>query len=68
MIDHTQIEEYDVRQWFLKTELAQAADTLRVVQGIIEARQAQEPKRKRRSDAGRTRADAPLFPTTEAPK
>jgi len=56
----------NVRQWFLRTELAQAADTLRVVQGIIEARKAASIKRKRRSDAGRTRTEATLFPSPES--
>lgn len=49
--DH-ELDERDVRLWFMKTELAQAEDTFRVVEGILETRRAFEPKRKKRSDAG----------------
>jgi hypothetical protein len=51
------IEEYDIRQWFMHTELGQAADTLRVCQGIIETREALAPKRKKRLDAGQQRIE-----------
>ena len=51
------IEEYDIRQWFLGVELEQAVDTYRVVGGIIEARLAAKPTRKRRSDVGMKRKD-----------
>lgn len=54
-----EIDERDVRMWFMKTELAQARDTFRVVEGIIETREAFEPKRKRRSDAGQSRDKDP---------
>lgn len=50
------IEEYDIRQWFMHIDLAQAEDTFRVVEGIIETREQMQPKRKRRSDAGEKRA------------
>lgn len=49
--DH-ELDERDVRLWFMKTELAQAEDTFRVIEGILETRRAFEPKRKKRSDAG----------------
>ena len=54
------LEEHDVRIWFMKTELEQAEDTFRVVQGIIETRKQFQPKRKRRSDAG-VKRDAPAL-------
>ena len=50
MSDH-ELDERDVRMWFMKIELAQAEDTFRVVEGILETRRAFEPKRKKRSDA-----------------
>ncbi len=56
MSDH-EMDERDVRVWFMKTDLVQAKDTFRVVQGIIETREAFEPKRKKRSDAGQARID-----------
>lgn len=49
------IEEYDIRQWFMRVDLEQAEDTLNVVRGIIETRRTLQPKRKRRSDAGQSR-------------
>ena len=49
------IDEYTIRQWFVTTELEQARDTLRVCEGIIQARLEAQPKRKQRSDAGKTR-------------
>jgi len=33
-----EIDERDVRLWFMKTDLEQAEDTFRVVEGIIETR------------------------------
>jgi len=59
MIDRTksEMEEYDIRQWFMRTDLTQAADTLRVCQGIIETREALAPKCKKRSDAGTKKLD-----------
>lgn len=55
--DRLNIEEYDIRMWFMQTDLTQAMDTFRVVGGIIEARvyAAEQPKRKKRSDAGKPR-------------
>ena len=53
-----EIEEYDIRMWFCKTELVQAEDTFRVVDGILQARREAQPavkQRKRRSDAGVSR-------------
>ena len=50
------LDEYDIRRWFMAAELEQAADTFRVVEGIIETRQAMQPKRARRKDAGVKRA------------
>jgi hypothetical protein len=52
-----EIEEYDIRIWFMKTDLDQARDTFRVVEGIIQTREQFQPKRKRRSDAGKSRDD-----------
>lgn len=52
------IDERDVRIWFCKTELAQALDTFRVCEGILQARQEAQPpvkQRKKRSDAGQAR-------------
>lgn len=49
------VGEHDVRQWFTKVSLEQARDTYRVVEGIIETRQAMQPKRARRKDAGKPR-------------
>lgn len=52
-----EIDERYVRMWFMKTELAQAEDTYRVVEGILETRRTFQPKRKQRSDAGTKRPD-----------
>jgi hypothetical protein len=61
MADNQNLDEYDIRQWFIHTELEQAQDTFRVVEGIMEARSVDQPKRKRRSDAGQKRGEqAPL--------
>jgi hypothetical protein len=46
------LEELDIRHWFCAVDLEQALDTFRVVEGILQARQEAQPKRKRRSDAG----------------
>jgi hypothetical protein len=51
------IDERDVRLWFMKTDLEQAEDTFRVVEGIIETRKEFQPKRKKRSDAGQQRIE-----------
>ncbi len=52
------IDEMDVRLWFMKTELEQAEDTFRVVEGILQTRKEYQPTRKKRSDAGKTKSDA----------
>jgi hypothetical protein len=52
-----EIDERDVRLWFMKTDLEQAEDTFRVVEGIIETRKEFQPKRKKRSDAGTQRIE-----------
>lgn len=52
------IEEYDIRLWFVKTDIEQAEDTFRVVKGILQARREAQPvkkERKRRKDAGLSR-------------
>lgn len=49
------MDEMDIRQWFKTVDLDQAQDTFRVVEGILEMRKDAQPKRKRRSDAGRPR-------------
>lgn len=51
------LEEYDVRRWFMTVDLAQAEDTYRVIEGILETRREFQPKRKRRSDAGQPREE-----------
>jgi hypothetical protein len=51
------LDEADIRQWFKTVELAQARDTFRVVEGILEMREASKPKRVRRKDAGKPRND-----------
>jgi hypothetical protein len=53
----SEIDERDVRLWFMKTDLEQAEDTFRVVEGIIETRKEFQPKRKKRSDAGQQRIE-----------
>ena len=53
-----ELEEYDIRRWFMAVELAQAQDTFRVVEGIIQARSEAQPVRKRRRDAGTKRETA----------
>lgn len=49
------LEEYDIRRWFMATPLDEAKDTLNVVTGIVDARKQIEPKRNRRSGAGTTK-------------
>jgi hypothetical protein len=56
--DEVLVDEMIVRQWFKQVDIEQARDTFRVVEGILEMRG--ESKRKRRSDAGTTRAPKPL--------
>lgn len=51
----SEIDEREIRLWFMKTELAQAVDTLNVCQGIIETRKEFQPTRKKRSDAGKSK-------------
>lgn len=46
------LDEHEIRRWFMAADLEQARDTFRVVEGIIETRTEMQPKRKRRSDAG----------------
>ncbi len=55
MSEH-EIDERDIRLWFMKTDLEQAEDTFRVVEGIIETRKQFQPKRKPRADAGQKRS------------
>jgi hypothetical protein len=50
-----EMDERDVRTWFMKVDLAQARDTYRVVEGILETREQFQPKRKQRSDKGKVR-------------
>jgi hypothetical protein len=61
------IEEFDIRLWFVKTDLEQALDTFRVVEGILQARQEAQPARKRRRDAGVKRATEPLLNSLDEP-
>ena len=42
------LTESRIKLWFIKTDLFQAEDTFRVVQGILEARREAQPKRARR--------------------
>lgn len=58
MNEDREIDERDVRIWFCKTELVQALDTFRVVEGILQARREAQPpakRRKKRRDAGQVR-------------
>jgi|HubBroStandDraft_3_1064219.scaffolds.fasta_scaffold373351_2 hypothetical protein len=55
MADDREIDERDVRIWFMKADLDQAKDTFRVIEGIIQTREEYQPKRKKRSDAGKSR-------------
>lgn len=52
-----ELEEFDIRKWFMTVDLEQARDTFRVVEGIIQTREQFQPKRKQRSDAGKKRDD-----------
>lgn len=51
------LEEFDIRAWFMKVDLEQARDTFRVVEGIIQTREQFAPKRRTRKDAGKKRDD-----------
>lgn len=53
-----EIDEMDIRIWFMETDLDQVRDTFRVVEGIIQTREEYQPKRKQRSDVGKKRNDA----------
>lgn len=55
-----ELDEYEIRRWFMAAELEQARDTFRVVEGIIETRMEMQPKRARRSDAGTKRSQRDL--------
>jgi hypothetical protein len=50
-----ELEEDDIRRWFMAVPLEQAQDTFRVVEGIIQMRTEAQPARKRRKDAGTKR-------------
>jgi hypothetical protein len=50
-----ELEEYDIRRWFIAVPLEEASDTFKVLEGILEARTLAQPTRKRRRDAGTTR-------------
>jgi hypothetical protein len=52
------IDEYEIRQWFMTVDLEQARDTFRVVEGILQTREQFQPKRKKRSDAGKSRNES----------
>lgn len=55
-----ELDEYEIRRWFMAVDIEQARDTFRVVEGIIETRLEMQPKRMRRSDAGTKRGDQTL--------
>jgi hypothetical protein len=50
-----EIEEDHIREWFMRVDVEQARDTLKVCEGIVDTRLTMQPKRKRRSDAGQPR-------------
>lgn len=52
-----ELDEFEIRRWFMAVELEQAIDTHRAVMVIIETRMALQPKRARRKDAGVKRGD-----------
>lgn len=56
-IGNEPLDERAIRLWFMQTDLEQAEDTFRVVEGIIETRKEFQPKRKKRSDAGQPRGN-----------
>jgi hypothetical protein len=58
MPEDRELDERDVRVWFMKADLTQARDTFRVVEGILQTREQFQPKRKKRSDAGKSRNDS----------
>jgi hypothetical protein len=49
------LDELDIRRWFVSVDLEQARDTLNVCRGIVETRMEAQPKRKPRSDKGQSR-------------
>ena len=51
-------DEFDIRKWFMTVDLEQAKDTYRVIEGIIQTREEYQPKRKKRSDAGKSRNES----------
>lgn len=55
MSEPREIDEMDIRRWFITEDLEQARDTFRVCEGILEARQEAQPTRKKRADAGTKR-------------
>lgn len=50
-----ELDEWQIRRWFMAAPIEEARDTFRVVEGIIETRTEMQPKRQRRSDAGKPR-------------
>ena len=50
-----EVDEFLVRSFFLMVDPKQAQDTLRVCEGIVQARLLSHPKRARRKDAGKPR-------------
>ena len=50
-----EVDEFLVRSFFLMVDPKQAQDTLRVCEGIVQARLLSHPKRARRKDAGHKR-------------
>jgi hypothetical protein len=50
-----ELAEEHVREWFMKVNVEQARDTLKVCEGIVDARLTMKPKRVRRKDAGKPR-------------
>ena len=61
-----------IRNWFMRVDLEQARDTLKICEGIVDARLTMQPGRKRRSDAGTPRrkdeSQKPLIDVTKAAK
>lgn len=50
-----ELDEYDVRRWFMAAPLEDARDTFRVVEDIIATRTELQPARRKRSDVGQPR-------------
>lgn len=65
MPDPREIEEYDIRMWFARTDLDQARDTFHVCEGILQARMEAQPRRRERSDKGTTRNKQPSLLETK---